>query len=187
MRARTLDRAAAGRNAFVSFAGGTIAFGVAAAWAVLDKDFTGTRDLIPYQIGFAARVAAAVLLISGMSPLHRIQKLWTGTTGQVGYVVTVASLVVFAVLFSSFWVLGWLGFHLGAAAFGIGVLRARILSSPAGWVLAVGTPVAFAAGVAMDRLMDARGGPLRFAGTAVVLIGLLWLAASEARRSDVAA
>lgn len=187
VRRRTPGRSAAGRAAVLAFAGGTIGFGVAAAWAVLDKDFTGTRELIPYQIGFAARLAAAVLLISGISTLHRIQRLWTGTTGQVGYVVTLAGLVVFAVLFSSFWVLGWLGFHLGASVFGIGVLRARILSRPAGWVLAGGTPLAFAAGVAADRLMDARGGPLTFAGTGVALIGFLWLAVSEARRSDVAA
>lgn len=182
-----LKRSEAGRTALLACVAGTVALAVAAAWAVLDKDFTGSDDLIPYQIGFAARLATAVLLITGMSALHRIQKPWAGTTAQLGYVVTIASLVLFAVLFSSFWVLGWLGLHLGLTLFGAGVLRARILSTAAGWVLAVGTPVAFGAGIAVDRLLDGRGGPSAFAGTGVALIGLLWLALSEARRSDVAA
>ena len=47
-----------------------------------------------------------------------------------------------------------------------------------------GSTVVFAAGIATDRLVFAtEGGWFAFAGSGVVLIGFIWLAVSEARRS----
>jgi hypothetical protein len=126
---------------------------------------------------------SAILLITGISAVHRLQKPWAKGIAAAGYYTCVASLVVFAVVFSSFWVLGWLGFHAGVVLFGAGVVQAGILHKPAGWLLAAGTPIAFGIGIAADRLIDARGGPSVFAGSGVALIGFMWLALSEAQRN----
>lgn len=181
MPLKTEARPTLGRRAVAALVPGTIAFALAGAWAVLDKDVTGSGDAIPYQLGFAGRLAAAVLVITGVTALHRVQKPWTTGIAKTGYGLIVFGLVLFAVVFSSFWVLGWLVFHLGAFLFGVGVVQARVLSRWGGWLL-VATPIVFGGGVLLDRALGARGGPAAFAGTAAALIGLLLLASSEARR-----
>ncbi len=163
---------------------GTAGYALAVGWVVADPETPGGSNPIPYQMGFAARIVAAIGLITGISGLHRVHALWAGGVGTAANVTAFVSLVLFAVGFSAFWVLGWLLFHLAALLFGIAVIGGRVLERGAGWLLVVGSTVGFLGGVIVDRTMfDGEGGWSTFAGTGVVLLGFVWLAASEMRRS----
>ena len=176
------------RGGLFAMIAGTAGFVVAAAWVVADPESANASNPIPYQIGFAARLVAAIGLITAISGLHRAHAVWAGPSGTFGYAVCTASMLLFAIGFSAFWVLGWLLFHVGALAFGLAVLRGRVLHRGAGWLLIGGSTVAFGAGVAIDRaLFAAEGGWFTFTGTGVVLVAFIWLAAVEARRSAAAA
>jgi hypothetical protein len=176
------------RRDLVAILVGTAGFVLAAAWVVFDPESAGASDPIPYQIGFAARLVAAIGLMTGITGLHRAHAAWAGPLGTFAYATSIASLVLFAIAFSAFWVLGWLLFHVSALAFGVAVVRGRVLDRRAGSLLIAGSTLGFGAGIAIDRFVyAAEGGWFAFTGTGIVLVGFICLAASETRRSAAAA
>lgn len=160
---------------------------VAIAWIVgaqLVFNDVISRNPIPEGLGVVARIPAALFLITAVNGLHRAQKTRSDGIGRAAYLVTVAGLVLFAVVVSSVWLIGWLILHVGAVLFGLAVLRAGVLSRGAGFLLLIGVPIGFVGGLAVQRLFFPDTSPWGvFVGTPVMAVGFGWLAGSAARRT----
>lgn len=164
---------------------GAAGFILAIAWIVgsqLEFNDVIARNPIPESLGVVARIPAALFLITGMNGIHGAQKARSGAIGRAAYLTTIVGLVLFAVVVSSVWVVGWLILHVGAVLFGLAVLRAGVLSRGAGFLLLIGVPLGFVGGVVVQRVFfgDTSGWGV-FLGTAVMTVGFAWLAASAAR------
>lgn len=163
---------------------GALSFIVAIASLVaaqLEDNQAIADAVIPGMVGTIGRVLAALFLIAGVTGLHNAQKHLAASFGRVAYWTVVVPLVLFAIVPSPYWAIGWLLLHIGAILFGTAVLRVGGFPKGAGWLLVLGPPVGFLVGAIADAALTGSAGWGAFVGSLAIAAGFVWLAGSEFR------